>query len=143
MGAFSISIKASIDNILKDVNDKLVIVTEDLFVGIIQDTPVATVPYQGEFHPGLLKNNWFTEVNSTSSETTSVADPSGSGSISNVQSVLQANPFLKGDVKVTMTNNQDYAYRAEMLGWEAPRWSGNVAPYRMVATNLIRVAGTY
>ena len=136
MGAFADSIGKNILKINTEVNDKITFVAQDLFTGIIKDTPVGSPPRDN--HPGLLKNNWFTAVNTFSTATTDIQDAGGSGSMLNVDSLKQEDYFFNKDSSLTMSNNLDYSYRAEAIGWRDI--GGNTDPYLMVATNLDRVS---
>lgn len=136
MGMFSDSVKKTVDKIELEVDSQIMVVVQDLFNGVVFDTPVGTPPRDS--HPGLLINNWFTKVNGYSQATTPIQDTSGSGSYLNIESLLQDKYFFNKDAQISMSNNQDYAYRAESIGWEDI--GGRTPPYKMVAMNLDRVS---
>lgn len=125
MGQFSDSINKTIQKISLEINDKIVLAATDLFSGVVADTPVAT---------GLLINNWFSAIGSYSSSTTATTDKSGESSYTNISAIGASEPFYNKDSMVSLSNNLDYAYQAEALGWV------RTGPYRMVEINLINAA---
>ena len=71
---------------------------------------------------GIFKNNWFTEVNGTSSETTKEADKSGSKKI---QAGVRLSASLKVGDSVSLVNNLPYAARLE-YGYSAQAPGGMI-----------------
>lgn len=131
---FADSIKASSVKILKEIDRHCYRVSWHLFTGTIQDSPVLK---------GELINNWFPAVNSFSTETTSVSDKGGSGSLSRVNSFANQGLFYGKDVVFTLSNNLHYAYNAEQVGWPSPQWSGRVGPYKMIHKNMIKIKAMF
>jgi hypothetical protein len=130
--SFADSVKANCQKVLEHINKKCYSITWQLFTSIVHATPVMK---------GELINSWYPRTGKEfSSEKTSVHDRRGSGSLSRINSIMNGNAFLGKDGIITMVNNESYAYRAEMLGWPSPEWSGKVGPYRMVALSVQKVA---
>lgn len=129
---FADSVRANSQKILTHVNKKCYSITWQLFTSVVYLTPVLK---------GELINSWYPKIGAGfSSEKSSSYSKSGSGSLSRINSIMGGNVFHGKDGVITMANNENYAYRAEMLGWPAPEWSGKVGPYRMVALSLRKVA---
>lgn len=129
---FADSMKKSVDKITQQINDKVLETATELFSEIVRETPVRT---------GLLINNWFSGVGAYSTAKTNVHDTTGAGSLLNIESLLQSDAFKGQDGWVSLSNNLDYAYRAEHLGWPTPQWSGRVGPYKMVENSMIKYRG--
>lgn len=142
VGDFAQSIFLNSAKIMEDVNKKVYQISRELFLRIVDLTPSPAHP--GETAKGLLVNNWFpVDGPSFSSEKTSQKSPYGAGSIGRI-SALAGKQFLRQDGSVTLSNNLDYAYRAEVLGWpKEDGWSGRVGPYRMVAKSIQTIAAKY
>lgn len=140
-GSFAQSILQNIAKIEQDVNDRVYEIARELFRSIVQLSPSPSNP--GETAKGLLANNWFPMNGpSFSTATTSATSSWGAASLARINALSGSN-FIRKDGTVTLSNNLDYAYRAEVLGWPTPRWSGRVAPYRMVALSMQKVAARY
>lgn len=129
---FADSIKKSRDKIVEQVNDKMLETATNLFSAIVRDTPVRT---------GLLINNWFSGDGAYSPAKTTILDKTASGSLLNIDSLRDSTAFLGKDGFVSLSNNLDYSYRAEALGWPSPEWSGRVDAYHMVENNVTRFGG--
>lgn len=140
-GSFSASVNANIYKALQSVNDKCYEIARELFLKIVALTPSPSFP--GPTAQGVLANNWY-PVNgpSFSSEETDSKSATGAGSQARIMALRGFNFFRKDGV-VTLSNNIHYAYRAEVLGWPKPSWSGTIGPYRMVAKSLQYIAARY
>jgi len=133
--SFADSVKANCQRMLAEVDKKCQHIAFSLFTEIVIETPV---------DKGLLCNNWFPGTGADfSTEITSYKDTTGSGSKSRIYAMLGKGTFLGKDGSMTLANNLDYAYRAEVLGWPSPEWSGKVGPYAMVGKSLIKIASDY
>lgn len=139
MGQFAESIRLSINKIQEELDRELNKLALDTFKDVIQNTPSGW--QDSPYAEGLLVNNWFPKVRGFSTETTSTKSLSGYDSFNRLTQLVDAKIFYKKDNSVTLTNNIDYAYRAEVLGWkptsEHPNWKG-AAPYGMIAKALIK-----
>lgn len=141
MGSFAESIRINSSKILEETQIKCYTVMDELFTSVVDLTPVGATAM--EVHPGLLKNNWFSSIGDTlSTATTETFDASGYDSKLNIAVLKENNLFLGKDSKASLTNNLDYAVRAEMIGWYGPPWKGT-APYAMVDNSLSLVASKY
>lgn len=141
VGNFAQSIRLNSRAIMAQVNDKCYEIARELFTSIVNLTPSPTNP--GDTAEGLLVNNWFPVDGSSFSDAKSSAkSPYGSASLARIKA-LTGRQFLRKDGTVTLSNNLSYAYRAEVLGWPQPAWSGSVGPYRMVAKSLQKVSAKY
>lgn len=127
MAGFGDSVLQNSQAILQKVDKRCYTIAWQVFTDIIRGTPI---------DKGILINNWFPSTSGFSSETTSTLSTSGSDSLSRVNRLANSHTFLGKDGLLTLTNNIPYAYRAEVLGWPQPEWSGRVGPYRMVALAL-------
>lgn len=122
-------------------------VAEDLMTATVINTPSPSNP--GPYAKGLLANQWYSSIGDFSSMVSSDANSNGIASLSRIKATLASNPFLGRDNVVTLTNNLDYAYRAEHLGWPAGQgtngrhWSGRQGPYAMVSKSMAYVQGKY
>lgn len=92
----------------------------DLFSSIVFQTPV---------DKGVLRNNWYAEVNTPSAETTSKAAPVGTATVGRINDVLK-----KVDLEdiIYLTNNLPYSVPIEYDGHSAK------APDGMVRVNTAR-----
>lgn len=133
--SFAKSVKTSADKIRKQVNTAMLLRVQDAGRTLIRKTPVST---------GLLINNWnvgfgvnvpkfFTQSTSTT----------GSASLTRIASITSSSEFLGKDGIVNFVNITPYAYRAEVLGWPQPTWSGRVGPYAMVRNTITYMKGKY
>jgi hypothetical protein len=132
VASFADSVKANSDKILQHINKKCYSIVWQLFTSIVYKTPVLK---------GELINSWYPKVGKDfSSEKTTIYNKSGAGSLARIKAVTSGAEFLGKDGVITMANNLDYSYRAEVLGWPQPLWSGEKGPYRMVALSIQQVA---
>lgn len=124
------------------VNDLANKIANELFTEVVKRTPVA----DGTWGPaGTLKNNWRTgfgigKYNTAFSKTPNTA---GMNSYSEISKIRDSREFVGKDGEISFTNTTPYAYRAEVIGWPRPRWSGRVGPYAMVRNSLTMVAPKY
>jgi hypothetical protein len=133
MGSFADSVRANCEKIKQEVNKKCYSITWQLFTTIVYNTPVLK---------GELINSWYPQVGTGfSSQKTAVYNKRGSDSLSRINSTMGGTAFFGKDGSITMANNENYAYRAEMLGWTD--LGGRTGPYRMVALSLAKVAADY
>lgn len=141
-GSFAQSVNSNSWKIMLDVNEQVYKVARELFTSIVKLTP-SPIQREAATAKGLLVNNWF-PVNGSefSSATTSSTSDYGAGSLTRIKALSGFN-FFRKDGTVTLSNNLDYAYRAEVLGWPSPPWSGRVGPYRMVALSMQAVSARY
>lgn len=86
----------------------------ELFSSVVQSTPV---------DKGILINNWYLTVNDPSQDTRDTANPSGSNSINQAESELDAFNVVND---VWITNNLPYAIPIEFDGHSAKAPSGMV-----------------
>jgi hypothetical protein len=139
--SFSQSLNANIHKTMLKVNEEVYKIARELFLKIVSLTPSPSFP--GPYAKGVLANNWFPVNGSAFSlEKTDEKSRVGAGSIRRI-SMLRGFNFMKKDGTVTLSNNIEYAYLAEVKGWEKPKWSGNIGPYRMVALSLQAIAARY
>lgn len=110
--------KAKTEKKLEQVVKKTFI---DLSSAVILDTPVDS---------GRLRNNWFPAINKFDDSVTESIDKTGIKAISEV--VINANTFRIGDT-LTLSNNLDYAFRIEYLGWSKYK-----APKGMLRLNIAK-----
>jgi hypothetical protein len=142
--SFADDIKAFQAKALESANTSVCKAIETGFTSIVVLSPSPS--NLGPYAKGLLANQYYTEIggNYSSNLTMSTSDY-GADSISRIKATIAAKPFLGKDNIVTMANNCDHAYNAEMLGWMPsanPRWKG-AAPYKMVAKSVIALQGEY
>lgn len=132
MAGFAASVNLNSQKLLEKIDKKCYSIAWQLFTSIVHLSPV---------DKGVLINNWFPKVGKEfSSETTTEKSLNGSGSLSRINALAKSKTFFGKDGVLTLANNISYAYRAEMLGWPQPEWSGKVGPYRMVARSLQAIA---
>lgn len=135
MAGFADSIKINSTKILAEIQAKCYTITDDLFTTVVYNTPVLK---------GELINNWFTSTGDIlSSATTTTLDTAGNDSLLNIESLSQEDLFNGKDDIASLTNNIDYSYNAEFIGWPLPEWSGRVGPYAMVRNSLTQIAAKY
>jgi hypothetical protein len=121
------------------VNQQCYAIAWQLFTSVVRLTPSPKNP--GPFASGLLVNQWYPSVDRPSQQKGDATSPDGAASIERINAFTQnGRAFLGKDGKVYLTNNVEHAYRAEMLGWPEPEWSGKIGPYRMVARSLQAVS---
>ena len=142
MSVFMDSLNRNILRVKQEVNDKIYKISIELFLSIVAKSPSPSNP--GEHAKGLLANQWYPKVGSGfSDELGTSTSPNGAGSRARIETLRGGKAFLNKDGRLSLTNNLHYAYRAEMLGWPRPEWSGSVGPYRMVALSLQAIAAKY
>lgn len=137
---FLTSLMSNIEKVENEVNDKIMDVFELASEKVIEYTPQPSMfPNSALWATGLLVNQWYPAVNSFSDEQNSITSDNGNGSLGRVYKMRKEKPFKGKDAYITLTNNVDYAYRAESVGWpqgENPtgwKWTGKIKPYFMVA----------
>lgn len=145
--SFTASLLANIAKVEQGINDKCYKISRELFLEVVKRTPSPSNP--GHFAEGLLANQWYPQEGGFSSEEGSSTSDTGAQSKSRIRA-MRGTAFLRLNGKVTLTNNIDYAYRAEVLGWPSKDgWSGKSGsdgkggPYRMVALSLQLIAARY
>jgi len=140
MGVFSDSIRQNVDSVLSKVNKQCYQIAWELFTSIVHLSPSKVNP--GPYATGLLVNQWYPQAGTPSNAVGTDTSPNGSASLTRINAMMRGTEFLGKDGKLYLTNNVDHAYRAEVLGWYFPEWSGKSgsdrqgAPYRMVARSL-------
>jgi hypothetical protein len=140
MGKFSQSIRASSQNLLVAVNNKVYSIAWELFTTVVKLTPSKANP--GPHAKGLLANQWYPQEGSASTARSNAMSDNGAGSLARIQAMLGGTEFLGKDGKLTLTNNIDYAILAETEGWQPPKWRGT-KPYMMVAKSLQIIAAKH
>lgn len=145
--SFAASLDLNIARVQREINDKVYRISIELFLAIVAKTPS---PLNKGYHAtGLLVNQWYPMEGGFSSQKGSDENDNGAGSRSRILALRGGTAFLGKDGRLTLSNNIEYAYRAEMLGWPAPNWSGKSGsdgaggPYRMVALALQEIAARY
>lgn len=148
MGAFADSIRSNSDKMLKTVNRQIYSIAFELFTSIVLNSPSPSNP--GPFADGLLVNQWYPAIGDFSTQVGGDTSPNGSNSLSRIKSVMSGSEFYRKNGRLTLANNLDYAYRAEVLGWpKSDGYSGKSGaegkgkPYRMVAKSLQAVVARY
>jgi hypothetical protein len=131
---FEASINASIDKIFKDLDARISQATRFLFKSVVKLTPSPAFP--GKYASGLLANQWYPQINGYSNQVSSATSPNGADSLSRIAATVKDGTFYRKDGMVSLSNNLEHAYRAEVLGWPAPEWKGTRGPYAMVATSM-------
>lgn len=121
---------------------------ESLFTNIVVLSPSPSNP--GAYATGHLANQWYPSVGgSFDTSLTMSTNPNGADSLSRIKAILAGQIFLGKDNVITLSNNCDYSYRVEYLGFPAGQgtngwsWSGRVGPYRMVGAALANLKGKY
>lgn len=123
MNQFAKSLRASCNKVLAEVDQACYSVFYELATNTVSFTPV---------DKGLLINQWYAKAGEDpSNELGTNTDISGMNSYSSISSLYNAKEFYKKDGAMTLTNNVDYGYLADIQGWLPPQWSGQVGPYRM------------
>lgn len=140
--SFLDDIKAFKEQALQDVSQATNAIVYDLFTEVVARSPSPSNP--GVFAKGLLANQWWTETGGAYSPSlTSATNSMGIDSLSRISKMLAQQPFLKHDNSVSLTNNTEEAYYAEVLGWKPPIWSGRTGPYMMVASSVSAILNKY
>lgn len=144
--SFLASLDRNILRVKQEVNEKCYKITRELFLSVVVKTPSPVNP--GKYAEGHLVNQWYPREGGFSEEQNDSVSRNGSASRARIVA-LRGTAFLGKNGWVTLSNNLDYAYRAEYLGWPAPEWSGKSGsdgaggPYRMVALALQEIAARY
>lgn len=139
---FIASLTSNIQNLKAEVNRKVYNISIELFLRIVERTPSPS--NKGHQARGLLANQWYVSSgNNFSSSLGSSISNTGSDSVSRINAMRGGRVFDGKNGTVTLANNVPYAYRAEMLGWPAPDWTGTVGPYRMVALSLQEIGAKH
>jgi hypothetical protein len=139
--SFAASVRNNSTKALKQVSKQAAEVTKFLFNRVVEYTPSPNNP--GPYADGYLVNQWFPEYGGYFSEDRDTrTSPFGANSLSRI-AALSNGMFYGRDNSITLTNNVDYAYRAEALGWPGPEWSGSIGPYRMVARAIQTTKAKY
>ena len=122
-------------------------IAEEYMTKVVENTPTKEI---GNYAKGLLVNQWYTATGGQySSEVSTATNVTGSGSLSRIKASIAMNNFLGKDGVITLTNNLEYAYRAEKLGWPKGEgsngwvWSGRRGRYAMVAKSTLYIQGKY
>lgn len=146
--SLSDDIKAFRDKALLAASKNTNNIVEELFTQAVIRSPSPTNP--GRFAKGLLVNQWYSSIGSTYSlSVTSATNAYGIDSLSRIKATIAENPFLGKDNEVTLANNTQEAYHAEVLGWPAGGgangwvWSGRQGPYAMVRGAITYIQGKY
>lgn len=139
--SFLDDIKAFEQKALLAANKSVSNVVEELFTSVVVLSPSPT--NKGPYAIGLLANQYYPMVGGHSQEVSTATNPYGMASLSRIKSMLASRVFFGKDNFITLTNNVDHAYRAEVMGWEAPQWSGKQGPYSMVSKSVAKIRGMY
>lgn len=144
-GSFAASIRGNIAKIETEINRKCYEISRELFLQIVELTPTKIGPVHGPYARGVLANNWFpVDGPGFSTAETDTKVPNGQASIDRIKA-LKGSQFFRKDGTVTLSNNIDYAFRAEWKGWpeeDNPRWK-NAKPYHMVTLSLLLISARY
>ncbi len=144
MGKFGDSFLAFEEKALLQANTSVSNVAKDLFTKVVSITP--SVVFPGHWAKGHLANQYYLEWGgSFSSEISNAISDNGNDSLTRIQVGLNTLGFYKKDNVVTFTNNVDYAYRAEHIGWlqaDNPRWKNRTA-YKMISISINYIKGKY
>lgn len=124
-------------------------IVEELFTSIVVLSPSPV--NKGPFARGYLVNQYYPAIGANNFSTSLSLSTSDYGieSLSRIKAIIAQNLWLGKDAVVTLTNNTEEAYRAEIIGWPAGggsngwRWSGKARPYKMVATSINNIIGKY
>lgn len=145
--SFAASIAANIQRVEREINAKCYKISIELFLSIVRKTPSPSNP--GKYADGLLANQWYPKTgDGFSGELGASTSNIGAASLARIRA-LSGNEFLGKNGRLSMANNLHYAYRAEVLGWPMPVWSGKSGSdgaggaYRMVALALQEVAARH
>lgn len=148
--SFLSGIKAFEAKALAKANDNTSKIVKELFEQVVVRSPSPALNPTPAFAKGHLANQWYPVIgNQFSAAVSPDASITGSGSLARVSGVLLSRPFQGKDNIITLANNVDYAYRAEVLGWPAGQgtngwiWSKNTGPYMMVRGAMQFIAGKY
>ncbi len=139
---FADSIKNSTKKIKEEVNTSINRIADDLFTEVVKRTPVADGSWGAA---GTLINNWYVGFGAGNYNTSFSDTPNrmGISSYSQILKLVSSREFVSKDGEISYTNSTPYAYRAEIIGWPQPEWSGRVGPYAMVRNSLTVIAPKY
>ena len=126
-------------------------IVEDTFTQAVVRSPSPVSDPTAKFSKGLLTNQWYPQIGSGySSMVTTATNANGIDSLSRIKALLATSPFLGKDNIVSLANNTEEAYYAEVLGWKAGPgtngwiWSGRQSsPYAMVRGTITYIQGKY
>jgi len=123
-------------------------VFEELSTSAVELSP--THALGAKYSQGQLKNQWYAAVGPTpSTAITAATSDSGADSLARIKASIAQKPFFGKDNILTLANNTEQAYYAEVLGWKPGEgtngwvWSNDVKPYRMVALSVAATKGKY
>lgn len=140
IAGFAASLRVNSAKVLLQVNNNCYRIAKELFTLTVNLTPSPANP--GPFAKGVLSNQWYPGQGSDfSTEIGTEMSDNGAGSLSRI-AMLGGLQFDGKDGALTLTNNVEYGYLAEVKGWDQPRWSG-VPPYRMVARSIQAISVKY
>ncbi len=141
--SFAAQIKAWEEKTKLAMNKSVCNAVERLFTNVVVLSPSPSHP--GPYAKGVLSNQYYPMIGGNYSTALTIAsNPNGTDSLSRIKAMLASSPFLGKDNKITLTNNCDYAYRAENLGWPvSDGWSGKIGAYKMVATSINNLKAFY
>lgn len=111
---FADDVRASLIRINARQSEKLQQDIQDLFVKVVDYSPSQLIG--SKFAHGVLKNQWYPQINGVSSVSGQDADQNGSASLQRIVSTCAEIP-KNGDFSISLANNLPYSYRAEALGW--------------------------
>lgn len=133
---FADSVRIASSKIQSEVNAKIVAIATELFTDVVAGTPVLT---------GNLIDNWYAGqgIGNYSDECSPSLDTGASNSLAQIASIAESTAFMGMDNEISLANNTEYAYRAEVLGWPKPDWSGHVGPYAMVKNAILVASSKY
>jgi hypothetical protein len=133
---FADSIKAFGNKAKREVNNHIVEVATELFNEVVAGTPV---------DKGVMINNWYagdSKVYNPAYNENST-DKSGMASYTQIASLKAYQGFVGRDSSISISNSTPYGFRAEYAGWPAPKWTGRIGPYAMIANAFIKVVPKY
>lgn len=137
--SFAEDIRKFVEKSNKEISKNITDTAQQLFTKVVDYSPSYVGTPQAQFSKGELINNWFPFVNSMSTGIETSFSDTGESSRMRINSI-PADSFDKKDGYIALTNNTQWAYRAEYLGWEAPTWSGRVGAYAMVRKAMNEVS---
>lgn len=133
----------------KNIDKKCTDIAKELFMSVVEKSPSPMVEAAHPYSRGQLANNWFTGINSISSEMDTSYDDYGTQSRLRVDAISYGSFTKDGDF-ISLANNTPQAIYAEKLGWQAGQgangwvWSGRAStPIAMVANSITEVISKY
>lgn len=123
---------------------------ETLFNNVVELSPNSPTR-QGKYSTGVVKGNWYSEINGYNNTVGVNPDPSGASSYSRIKATLAAQPFLGKDSMVSLSNSTPWIKYVEYVGWPKDysgnssgwKWTGKQGPYSMVSTAIANFRGAY